>query len=71
MKELLTIVTVQCINFVAAGTEIITVSVLNNIRVVWDNPTKYIWCPQTKKPKAAIVYIEYMRLALAEILFRK
>jgi len=33
-KELLTKVTHQCINFVAAGTEIITVNVLNNIRVV-------------------------------------
>jgi len=33
-KELLAIVTHQCISLVAAGTEIITVSVLNNIRVV-------------------------------------
>jgi len=32
--ELLTKVTHQCINLVAAGTEIITVKVLNNIRVV-------------------------------------
>lgn len=34
MSVLFTIVTVQCINLVAAGTEIITVSVLNNILVV-------------------------------------
>jgi len=34
VKKLLTTVTDQCINFVAAGTEIITVSVLNNILVV-------------------------------------
>jgi hypothetical protein len=33
-KELLTRVTHQCINLVAAGTEIITVRVLNNILVV-------------------------------------
>jgi hypothetical protein len=41
-KELLTRVTHQCINLVAAGTEIITVSVLNNIRVVCASPTIYI-----------------------------
>jgi hypothetical protein len=41
-KALLTIVTHQCINLVAAGTEIITVKVLNNIRVVCDKPTMYI-----------------------------
>ena len=58
VKKLLTIVTDQCISLVAAGTEIITVSVLNSIRVVWDNPTMYIWWPHTKKPKNAIVYIE-------------
>ena len=58
-------------SFVAAGTEIITVSVLNNIRVVWDKPTMYMWCPQTKNPKNAIVYIEYNKLALAETRFRK
>jgi hypothetical protein len=40
--ELFTVVTHQCISFVAAGTEIITVKVLNNIRVVCDNPTIYI-----------------------------
>jgi len=39
---LLTVVTHQCIIFVAAGTEIITVKVLNNIRVVWARPTIYI-----------------------------
>jgi hypothetical protein len=39
---LLTIVTHQCINLVAAGTEIITVKVLNNILVVWERPTIYI-----------------------------
>jgi hypothetical protein len=33
-KELLTKVTHQCINLVAAGTEIITVKVLKSIRVV-------------------------------------
>jgi len=33
-KILFTIVTHQCISLVAAGTEIITVSVLNNILVV-------------------------------------
>ena len=70
-KLLFTIVTHQCINFVAAGTEIITVSVLNSIRVVCDKPTMYIWWPQTKKPKKAIVYIEYSKLALAEIRLRK
>jgi hypothetical protein len=42
-KTLLTTVTLQCISFVAAGTEIITVKVLNNILVVWDKPTIYIW----------------------------
>ena len=61
----------QCINLVAAGTDIITVNVLYNILVVWASPTIYIWCPQTKKPKNAIVYIEYIKLALAEILFLK
>ena len=70
-KLLFTKVTHQCINLVAAGTEIITVKVLNNIRVVWAKPTMYIWCPQTKNPKNAIVYIEYRRLALAETLLRK
>jgi hypothetical protein len=64
-------VTHQCINLVAAGTEIITVRVLKSILVVCDKPTIYIWCPQTKKPRKAIVYIEYMRLALAETLFLK
>jgi hypothetical protein len=34
VTELLTRVTDQCISFVAAGTEIITVKVLNNILVV-------------------------------------
>jgi hypothetical protein len=42
MNVLFTIVTVQCINLVAAGTEIITVKVLKSIRVVCDNPTIYI-----------------------------
>ena len=70
-KTLFTIVTHQCINFVAAGTEIITVNVLNNIRVVCDKPTIYIWCPHTKNPKNAIVYIEYIKLARAETLFLK
>lgn len=69
--ELLTIVTHQCISFVAAGTEIITVNVLNSIRVVCANPTIYMWCPQTKKPKKAIVYIEYIKLARAETRLRK
>jgi hypothetical protein len=40
---LFTKVTHQCMSLVAAGTEIITVKVLNNIRVVWANPTMYIW----------------------------
>ena len=70
-KELLTSVTHQCINFVAAGTEIITVRVLNNIRVVWARPTIYMWCPQTKNPRNAIVYIEYSKLARAETLLRR
>jgi hypothetical protein len=70
-KTLFTMVTHQCINFVAAGTEIITVSVLNNIRVVCDKPTMYIWWPQTKKPRKAIVYMEYIKLALAETRLRK
>jgi hypothetical protein len=70
-KKLFTIVTHQCISLVAAGTEIITVRVLKSILVVCDKPTIYIWCPQTKKPRKAIVYIEYMRLALAETLFLK
>jgi hypothetical protein len=38
-KTLLTIVTHQCISFVAAGTEIITVRVLKSILVVCDKPT--------------------------------
>tara|TARA_B110000908_G_scaffold85639_1_gene102337 strand:- start:6785 stop:6997 length:213 start_codon:yes stop_codon:yes gene_type:complete len=42
VKKLFTTVTDQCINLVAAGTEIITVKVLNNIRVVCDKPTIYI-----------------------------
>jgi len=42
-NALLTSVTHQCINLVAAGTEIITVKVLNNIRVVWAKPTMYMW----------------------------
>ena len=71
VNELFTRVTHQCMIFVAAGTEIITVNVLNNIRVVCANPTMYMWCPHTKNPKNAMVYIEYSRLALAEILFRK
>jgi hypothetical protein len=70
-KTLLTIVTHQCISFVAAGTDIITVSVLKSILVVCDRPTIYIWWPQTKNPKKAIVYIEYIKLALAETLFLK
>jgi len=41
-KKLLTIVTHQCISFVAAGTEIITVRVLKSILVVCDKPTIYI-----------------------------
>jgi hypothetical protein len=41
-KLLFTIVTHQCISFVAAGTDIITVNVLNNILVVCDKPTIYI-----------------------------
>jgi len=43
IKALLTIVTHQCISFVAAGTEIITVKVLKSIRVVCAKPTIYIW----------------------------
>jgi hypothetical protein len=39
--------------------------------VVCARPTIYIWWPHTKKPKKAIVYNEYIKLALAEILFRK
>jgi hypothetical protein len=66
-----TIVTHQCISLVAAGTEIMTVSVLNSILVVCERPTIYIWWPHTKKPKNAIVYIEYKRLARADILLRK
>jgi hypothetical protein len=69
VKKLFTIVTHQCINFVAAGTDIITVNVLKSILVVWAKPTIYIWCPHTKKPKNAIVYIEYIRLDLAETRF--
>jgi hypothetical protein len=42
VNALFTKVTHQCINLVAAGTEIITVKVLNSILVVWDNPTMYI-----------------------------
>jgi hypothetical protein len=42
-KELFTKVTHQCINFVAAGTEIITVNVLKSILVVCASPTIYIW----------------------------
>ena len=42
-KELLTIVTHQCISFVAAGIEIITVRVLKSILVVCARPTIYIW----------------------------
>jgi hypothetical protein len=42
-NELLTNVTHQCISFVAAGTEIITVKVLNSILVVCASPTMYIW----------------------------
>jgi hypothetical protein len=41
-KLLLTIVTHQCINLVAAGTDIITVKVLNSILVVCESPTIYI-----------------------------
>jgi hypothetical protein len=70
-NTLFTIVTLQCMSLVAAGTDIITVKVLNNILVVCDKPTMYIWWPHTKKPKAAIVYIEYIKLALAETLFLK
>jgi hypothetical protein len=55
---LLTRVTHQCISFVAAGTEIITVNVLKSIRVVCARPTMYIWCPQTKNPRKAMVYME-------------
>jgi hypothetical protein len=43
VKKLLTTVTDQCISLVAAGTEIITVKVLNNILVVWESPTIYMW----------------------------
>jgi hypothetical protein len=42
INALFAIVTHQCISFVAAGTEIITVNVLNNIRVVCASPTIYI-----------------------------
>jgi hypothetical protein len=41
-KTLLTIVMNQCISLVAAGTDIITVSVLNSILVVCERPTIYI-----------------------------
>jgi hypothetical protein len=41
-KLLFTIVTHQCISFVAAGTEIITVKVLKSILVVCDKPTIYM-----------------------------
>jgi len=71
IKTLLTKVTHQCINFVAAGTDIITVRVLNSMRVVCASPTIYIWCPHTKNPRKAMVYIEYKRLALAETLLRR
>jgi hypothetical protein len=71
VNELFAKVTHQCINLVAAGTEIITVNVLNNILVVCAKPTIYIWCPQTKNPKRAIVYMEYNKLARAEIRLRK
>lgn len=64
-------VTHQCMSLVAAGTEIITVSVLKSILVVCDRPTMYIWWPQTQKPRKAIVYMEYNRLALADTLFLK
>jgi len=43
VKKLFTIVTDQCISLVAAGTDIITVNVLNSIRVVCARPTIYIW----------------------------
>jgi hypothetical protein len=43
VNELFTNVTHQCISFVAAGTEIITVRVLKSILVVWAKPTIYIW----------------------------
>ena len=42
VKKLLTNVTDQCISLVAAGIEIITVRVLNNILVVCERPTIYI-----------------------------
>lgn len=71
VKKLLTSVTLQCISFVAAGTEIITVSVVKSILVVCASPTIYIWCPHTQKPKKAMVYIEYIKLPLAEIRLRR
>jgi uracil DNA glycosylase len=71
LNALFAIVTHQCMSLVAAGTEIITVKVLKSIRVVWANPTIYIWWPQTKKPRKAMVYMEYIKLALAETRFLK
>ena len=71
INVLCAIVTHQCINLVAAGIEIMTVKVLKSIRVVCARPTMYMWCPQTKKPKKAIVYMEYIKLARAETRFRK
>jgi len=68
-NALFTRVTHQCISLVAAGTEIMTVRVLNSIRVVCARPTMYIWCPHTKNPRNAIVYMEYRRLARAETRF--
>jgi len=70
-NELLTVVTHQCMSLVAAGTEIITVRVENSILVVCASPTIYMWCPHTKNPRNAIVYIEYNKLARADTLFFK
>ena len=43
-------VNVQFMILTIAGSAIITVIVLYNDRLRWSKPTKYIWCPQTKKP---------------------
>jgi hypothetical protein len=41
---------VQFTTFIVAGNDIMIVIVLYKDLLLWSSPTRYIWCPQTKKP---------------------
>ena len=41
---------VQFTSLTIAGSDIITVTVLYSERLRWSRPTRYMWCPHTRKP---------------------